>query len=249
MLPQAAGLTDMAANPALVAGPDRTLVPAPFQGEHIALGRQGVELALDNVQTRSGKCVSAALMHLQDFDTARSPLKCKCLTSNTIRPFIQRRTCHTWNKLHICCACPQGRRVQACLLDNIVLRYIYVCKCHARWSPKGSLWLTNLRMVFVADQSDPGSGLRAFDIPLVYITADRFNQPIFVCNNLTGAGCAQSCRLAWCPFLRAWTTTSVLCSRARTVATGSEVKLAVSVTNEVRRSAQSSSSELHADST
>ena len=45
----------MAANPALVAGPDRTLVPAPFQGEHIALGRHGVELALDNVQTRSGK--------------------------------------------------------------------------------------------------------------------------------------------------------------------------------------------------
>ena len=39
----------------------------------------------------------------------------------------------------------------------------------------------------MADQSDPGSGLRAFDIPLVYITADRFNQPIFVCNNLTGA--------------------------------------------------------------
>ena len=64
-----------------------------------------------------------------------------------------------------------------------------------RWSPKGSLWLTNLRMVFVADQSDPGSGLRAFDIPLVYITADRFNQPIFVCNNLTGEGCGRICRL------------------------------------------------------
>jgi fructose 1,6-bisphosphatase len=44
-----------------------------------------------------------------------------------------------------------------------------------------------MRLVFVADQADPGSGLRAFDIPLVYITADRFNQPVFVCNNLTGA--------------------------------------------------------------
>ena len=47
----------MAANPALVASPDRQLVPAPFRGEHIALGRQGVELALDNVQTRGGGCV------------------------------------------------------------------------------------------------------------------------------------------------------------------------------------------------
>ena len=48
----------MAANPALVSAHDRSLVPAPFQGEHIALGRHGVELALDNVQTRTGKCVS-----------------------------------------------------------------------------------------------------------------------------------------------------------------------------------------------
>ena len=58
---------------------------------------------------------------------------------------------------------------------------------HCRWSAKGSLWLTSLRLIFVADHADPGSGLRAFDIPLAYITADRFNQPIFVCNNLTGA--------------------------------------------------------------
>ena len=49
----------MAANPALVAAPDGNLVPAPFQGEHIALQRHGVEFALDNVQTRGGKCVRA----------------------------------------------------------------------------------------------------------------------------------------------------------------------------------------------
>ena len=47
----------MAANPALVAAECGNLVPAPFQGEHIALQRHGVELALDNVQMRGGKCV------------------------------------------------------------------------------------------------------------------------------------------------------------------------------------------------
>jgi WW domain-binding protein 2 len=44
-----------------------------------------------------------------------------------------------------------------------------------------------MRMVFVADKpgADPDA-LTAVDLPLVYIRADKFNQPIFGCNNLAG---------------------------------------------------------------
>lgn len=42
-----------------------------------------------------------------------------------------------------------------------------------------------MRMVFVADTAD-SSGLAAVDIPLVYVRNDKFNQPIFGCNNLSG---------------------------------------------------------------
>jgi WW domain-binding protein 2 len=54
-----------------------------------------------------------------------------------------------------------------------------------RWSSKGNLYLSNMRMVFVASKTDT-SGLQAFDLPLVYIRGDKFNQPIFGCNNLSG---------------------------------------------------------------
>lgn len=54
-----------------------------------------------------------------------------------------------------------------------------------KWSAKGTLWLTDVRMVFVAP-SPNADGLQAFDIPLAYITHDKFNQPIFACNNLAG---------------------------------------------------------------
>ena len=30
------------------------------------------------------------------------------------------------------------------------------------------------------------SGLAAFELPLAYIRKDKFNQPIFACNNLSG---------------------------------------------------------------
>lgn len=55
-----------------------------------------------------------------------------------------------------------------------------------RWSAKGTVFLSNVRLVFVADQPDPLSGLAAFDLPLVYIRNDSLRQPIFGCNNLTG---------------------------------------------------------------
>lgn len=56
-----------------------------------------------------------------------------------------------------------------------------------RWSKKGTLWLTNLRIVLVAEGGADGeTGLRAFEVPLGYISRDVFNQPIFTCNNLAG---------------------------------------------------------------
>lgn len=50
----------MAANPALIARQDGTFLPAPFQGEYIALARPGVEFSIDNIRSRSGKCASLA---------------------------------------------------------------------------------------------------------------------------------------------------------------------------------------------
>lgn len=53
------------------------------------------------------------------------------------------------------------------------------------WSSKGCVYLSNVRLVFLADKPDE-SGLVGFDLPLVYITGDKLNQPIFGCNNLAG---------------------------------------------------------------
>ena len=54
-----------------------------------------------------------------------------------------------------------------------------------RWSAQGSVYLSTVRLVFLADKPDD-SGLAGFDLPLVYRTQDKLNQPIFGCNNLTG---------------------------------------------------------------
>jgi hypothetical protein len=55
-----------------------------------------------------------------------------------------------------------------------------------RWSATGAVYLSNVRLVFVAERAD-ASGLQAFDLPLVYISKEQLHQPIFGCNNLTGA--------------------------------------------------------------
>lgn len=57
-----------------------------------------------------------------------------------------------------------------------------------RWKAKGFLYLSNVRMVFVAKHArlENTTGLQAFDIPLVYIHRDEFKQPIFGCNHLSG---------------------------------------------------------------
>lgn len=54
-----------------------------------------------------------------------------------------------------------------------------------KWSSKGDLFLSDVRLVFVAEKPD-SSGLVGFDLPLVYIEKDKLNQPIFGCNNLAG---------------------------------------------------------------
>ena len=58
-----------------------------------------------------------------------------------------------------------------------------------RLRAKGSLVLTSLRMVFVASPNPTrvqGVDFSAFDIPLKLLFQEKFNQPIFGCNNMTG---------------------------------------------------------------
>jgi hypothetical protein len=83
------------------------LTPAPFSGEYFVLGREGVQIDVDNVLTKSGS-----------------------------------------------------------------------------WKADGYLFLSHVRMVFVAPKAD-ASGLQSFDIPLAYVNGEKFNQPIFGCNNLS----------------------------------------------------------------
>ncbi|CAL8463061.1 g2595 [Coccomyxa elongata] len=57
---------------------------------------------------------------------------------------------------------------------------------NGKWSSKGVIFLTNMRMIFVANHPDAASGLVAFELPFAYITGDKFKQPVFGCNNLAG---------------------------------------------------------------
>uniref|UniRef100_A0A2P2IU64 Uncharacterized protein MANES_08G097600 n=1 Tax=Rhizophora mucronata TaxID=61149 RepID=A0A2P2IU64_RHIMU len=49
---------------------------------------------------------------------------------------------------------------------------------------KGTIYLSNIRMVIVANK--PVGDFRAFDLPLLYVHGEKFNQPIFFCNNISG---------------------------------------------------------------
>ncbi|XP_030961253.1 UPF0664 stress-induced protein C29B12.11c [Quercus robur] len=49
---------------------------------------------------------------------------------------------------------------------------------------RGTIYLSNIRMVFVANK--PVGNVTAFDIPLLYVHGEKFNQPIFFCNNISG---------------------------------------------------------------
>ncbi|KAF5944306.1 hypothetical protein HYC85_018383 [Camellia sinensis] len=49
---------------------------------------------------------------------------------------------------------------------------------------KGTIFLSNIRMVFFANK--PVGNFIAFDMPLLHIHDEKFNQPIFLCNNISG---------------------------------------------------------------
>eukprot|EP01024_Parvocaulis_polyphysoides_P050418 TRINITY_DN4907_c0_g3_i1.p1 TRINITY_DN4907_c0_g3~~TRINITY_DN4907_c0_g3_i1.p1 ORF type:complete len:232 (-),score=35.73 TRINITY_DN4907_c0_g3_i1:448-1107(-) len=55
-----------------------------------------------------------------------------------------------------------------------------------KWQTRGVLYLTDVRLIFVAAKTDAASGLAGFDFPLVYLKDVKFNQPIFGANNLSG---------------------------------------------------------------
>ncbi|KAH0780662.1 hypothetical protein KY290_000260 [Solanum tuberosum] len=49
---------------------------------------------------------------------------------------------------------------------------------------KGTIYLSNIRMVFVA--KNPRDNFIAFDIPLLFVHGEKLNQPIFFCKNISG---------------------------------------------------------------
>ncbi|KAK3015226.1 hypothetical protein RJ639_006864 [Escallonia herrerae] len=53
-----------------------------------------------------------------------------------------------------------------------------------KFKAKGTIYLSNIRMVFVVNK--PGGSFTAFDMPMLYVHAEKFNQPIFFCNNISG---------------------------------------------------------------
>ncbi|CAL5228893.1 g12110 [Coccomyxa viridis] len=81
---------------------------------------------------------------------------------------------------------PYPREAICLSRQGILLNIDGVRTSDGRWSAKGTLYLTNMRIVFIADGQEQGSGLVAFELPLAYIYSDKFNQPIFGANNLSG---------------------------------------------------------------
>ncbi|CAN4113837.1 unnamed protein product [Withania somnifera] len=49
---------------------------------------------------------------------------------------------------------------------------------------KGTIYLSNIRMVFVA--KNPRDNFIAFDIPLLFIHGEKLNQPMFFCKSISG---------------------------------------------------------------
>jgi hypothetical protein len=53
-----------------------------------------------------------------------------------------------------------------------------------KWDARGTIYLSSIRLIFVA--KTPSNSLACFDLPLVYLHGEKFNQPIFGCNNISG---------------------------------------------------------------
>ena len=92
----------------------------------------------------------------------------------------------------------------------------------------GDLYVTTLRVVFVASRAS--GSFQAFDLPLATMRSEKFNQPIFGANNLSGttpplagstalapsctssSGCSLRCASGWRRRRPRWST-STTCSR------------------------------------
>ena len=61
---------------------------------------------------------------------------------------------------------------------------------------QGELHVSTIRMVFVTDGG--GGEMQAFDLPMANITNEKFNQPIFGANNITGTVAAVRARAPFC---------------------------------------------------
>ena len=69
-----------------------------------------------------------------------------------------------------------------------------------KFSASGTLYLSTLRLVVVCK---PGSSFAGFDLPLATMEKERFNQPIFGANNMTGVnppldGTTLTAEIKWC---------------------------------------------------
>lgn len=69
------------------------------------------------------------------------------------------------------------------LLSMFVLILLFAGRVGAV-KAKGTVYLSNIRMVFVSIK--PVENFIAFDMPLLYVHGEKFNQPIFFCNNICG---------------------------------------------------------------
>lgn len=67
----------------------------------------------------------------------------------------------------------------------------------------GTLYLSTLRMVIVCDISNSRTNFQGFDMPLATLSEEKFNQPIFGANNMTGSnppldGSGLTDSIKWC---------------------------------------------------
>lgn len=59
-----------------------------------------------------------------------------------------------------------------------------VLENHTKYKGKGKLYLTTVRLVFVSEK--PGSQMNSFDVPIDLLSLEKFNQPIFGANYISG---------------------------------------------------------------
>jgi len=63
------------------------------------------------------------------------------------------------------------------------------CGARTTYKATGVIYLSDIRIVFIADRPSQinGQPIQAYDFPLGFVSQEEFNQPIFGCNNLSGA--------------------------------------------------------------